>query len=209
MAASRGSSPLVRSGPFEERLGHRHAATLTCSASTEGSAGPDHSSGKPASRCGRPAPRSPRAWARSPSPIRAHDEAHWHGGEPHARRQGVRAPQAPRRGRRVRSPTTSRPPAQRSHSAALIAGNTGGVQTLRADPMVAEAMVKVWQEAGCPRACPTWCRGEVRDRQGAGGQSGHRRPLFTGSSCTGHFLHQQFAGQPARSWPRRWAATTR
>ena len=67
--------------------------------------------------------------------------------------------------------------------------------------MVAEAMVKVWQEAGF-KGVLNLVQGEVDTGKALAGNPDIDGLFFTGSSRTGHFLHQQFATSRARSWPR-------
>ena len=64
--------------------------------------------------------------------------------------------------------------------------------------MVAEAMVKVWQEAGLPKGVLNLVQGEVDTGKALAGNPDIDGLFFTGSSRTGHFLHQQFAGQPGK-----------
>ena len=64
--------------------------------------------------------------------------------------------------------------------------------------MVAEAMLKIWQEAGLPKGVLNLVQGEVDTGKALAGNPDIDGLFFTGSSRTGHFLHQQFAGQPGK-----------
>ena len=140
--------------------------------------------------------------------IRAHDERTGTVENPHAGRQGVRAPQAPWRRGRVRPLQLPGPPAQRPHCAGAHRRQCGRVQAFRADPMVAEAMVKVWQEAGCPRGAQPGA-GEVDTGKALAGNrtstaSSSPVPPVPATSCI-----SSLPASRARSWHWRWVATTR
>ncbi|MGL5843600.1 MAG: succinylglutamate-semialdehyde dehydrogenase [Aeromonas hydrophila] len=81
---------------------------------------------------------------------------------------------------------------------ALIAGNTVVFKPSELTPMVAEAMLKIWQEAGLPKGVLNLVQGEVDTGKALAGNPDIDGLFFTGSSRTGHFLHQQFAGQPGK-----------
>ncbi|MGK4475566.1 succinylglutamate-semialdehyde dehydrogenase [Aeromonas molluscorum] len=81
---------------------------------------------------------------------------------------------------------------------ALIAGNTVVFKPSELTPMVAEAMLKIWQEAGLPAGVINLVQGEVDTGKALASHSDIDGLFFTGSSRTGHFLHQQFAGQPGK-----------
>ena len=81
---------------------------------------------------------------------------------------------------------------------ALIAGNAVVFKPSELTPMVAEAMLKIWQEAGLPKGVLNLVQGEVETGKALAGNPDIDGLFFTGSSRTGHFLHQQFAGQPGK-----------
>ncbi|WP_027858594.1 succinylglutamate-semialdehyde dehydrogenase [Marinobacterium jannaschii] len=79
---------------------------------------------------------------------------------------------------------------------ALLAGNTVVLKPSELTPAVAELMVKLWQEADLPEGVLNLVQGE-RDTGIA--LANHQQIdglFFTGSSRTGHILHQQFGGRP-------------
>jgi len=79
---------------------------------------------------------------------------------------------------------------------ALLAGNTVVLKPSELTPKVAELMVKLWQEAELPAGVLNLVQGE-RDTGIA--LANHQQIdglFFTGSSRTGHILHQQFGGRP-------------
>jgi succinylglutamic semialdehyde dehydrogenase len=63
-------------------------------------------------------------------------------------------------------------------------------------PKVAEATVKLWQEAGLPAGVLNLLQGEVATGKAVAAHPELDGLFFTGSSRTGHFLHQQFSGRP-------------
>ncbi|MFT5756351.1 MAG: succinylglutamic semialdehyde dehydrogenase [Alteromonadaceae bacterium] len=81
---------------------------------------------------------------------------------------------------------------------ALIAGNTLIFKPSELTPKVAEETLKLWLKAGLPAGVINMVQGEVDT-----GKALARHPqidglFFTGSSTTGHLLHEQFAGQPGK-----------
>jgi succinylglutamic semialdehyde dehydrogenase len=79
---------------------------------------------------------------------------------------------------------------------ALLAGNCVVFKPSELAPGVAEATVKLWQEAGLPAGVLSLVQGA---RETGVALVSHREidgVFFTGSSQTGHAIHQQFAGQP-------------
>lgn len=78
---------------------------------------------------------------------------------------------------------------------ALLAGNTLIFKPSEQTPMVAEWMVKRWEEAGLPAGVLNLVQGE-RDTGIALAKAELDGVLFTGSSATGKALHAQFAGRP-------------
>jgi succinylglutamic semialdehyde dehydrogenase len=61
---------------------------------------------------------------------------------------------------------------------------------------VAEATVKLWQAAGLPSGVLNLLQGEVATGKAIAAHPELDGLFFTGSSRTGHYLHQQFAGRP-------------
>lgn len=81
---------------------------------------------------------------------------------------------------------------------ALIAGNVVVFKPSELTPMVAELTVKLWEQAGIPAGVITLLQGEVATGKALAAHAQLDGLFFTGSSNTGHFLHQQFAGQPGK-----------
>jgi succinylglutamic semialdehyde dehydrogenase len=81
---------------------------------------------------------------------------------------------------------------------ALIAGNTIVFKPSELTPMVAEQVVKLWQLAGLPDGVLNLVQGEVETGKALAGHKQIDGLFFTGSSTTGHVLHEQFAGQPGK-----------
>jgi succinylglutamic semialdehyde dehydrogenase len=79
---------------------------------------------------------------------------------------------------------------------ALLAGNTLVFKPSELTPKVAEATVKLWQAAGLPAGVLNLLQGEVATGKAIAAHPELDGLFFTGSSRTGHFLHQQFAGRP-------------
>jgi len=79
---------------------------------------------------------------------------------------------------------------------ALLAGNTVVFKPSEMTPKVAEATVKLWQEAGLPAGVLNLVQGEVATGKAVAAHPQLDGLFFTGSSRTGHFLHQQFSGRP-------------
>jgi succinylglutamic semialdehyde dehydrogenase len=79
---------------------------------------------------------------------------------------------------------------------ALLAGNCVLFKPSELAPGVAEATVKLWAEAGLPKGVLNLIQG-ARDT-GIALTAHHEIDgvFFTGSSATGHAIHQHFAGQP-------------
>ena len=181
---------------YADLLGeHKEALALTIARET----------GKPA---GRPAPKWRLRRGKIAISIRAHDERTGHGGKPHAGRQGVRA-HKPHGVVAVFGPYNFPGHSPNGHIVlALIAGNAVVFKPSELTPMVAEAMVKVWQEAGCQGGAQPGA-GEVDTGKALAGNPDIDGLFFTGSSRTGHFLHQQFAGQPGKILALEMVATTR
>ena len=79
---------------------------------------------------------------------------------------------------------------------ALIAGNTVVFKPSEMTPMVAQLTVELWQKAGLPEGVLNLVQGEVETGKALANHPQVDGLFFTGSSGTGHFLHQQFAAQP-------------
>lgn len=65
-------------------------------------------------------------------------------------------------------------------------------------PMVAEEMVKLWEQAGLPAGVLNLVQGEVETGKALASHNGIDGLFFTGSSRTGKILHEQFAGHPGK-----------
>ncbi|WP_163833490.1 succinylglutamate-semialdehyde dehydrogenase [Spartinivicinus ruber] len=81
---------------------------------------------------------------------------------------------------------------------ALLAGNTVVFKPSELTPKVAEAAVKLWEKAGIPAGVLNLVQGEKTTGIALANHSGIDGLFFTGSSNTGHLLHQQFAGNPGK-----------
>ena len=81
---------------------------------------------------------------------------------------------------------------------ALIAGNTVLFKPSELTPKVAEYMLQLWQQAGLPAGVINLLQGEIATGKAIAAHPGIDGLFFTGSSNTGHYLHQQFAGQPGK-----------
>ncbi|MDP2714887.1 succinylglutamate-semialdehyde dehydrogenase [Rheinheimera sp.] len=79
---------------------------------------------------------------------------------------------------------------------ALLAGNAVVFKPSELTPKVAEDTVKLWQQAGLPSGVLSLLQGEVDTGKAIAAHEGIDGIFFTGSSRTGHYLHQQFAGRP-------------
>ncbi|MGB0936206.1 MAG: succinylglutamate-semialdehyde dehydrogenase [Colwellia sp.] len=81
---------------------------------------------------------------------------------------------------------------------ALIAGNTVVFKPSELTPKVAEEVLKLWQAAGLPSGVINMVQGEVETGKALASHKMIDGLFFTGSSTTGHLLHQQFGGQPGK-----------
>ncbi|MDP4944566.1 succinylglutamate-semialdehyde dehydrogenase [Alishewanella sp. SMS8] len=81
---------------------------------------------------------------------------------------------------------------------ALLAGNTVVFKPSELTPKVAELTVKLWQQAELPAGVLNLVQGEVDTGKALASDDGIDGLFFTGSSRTGHYLHQQFAGRPEK-----------
>lgn len=81
---------------------------------------------------------------------------------------------------------------------ALLAGNTVILKPSELTPKVAEMMVQLWQQAGLPQGVLNLVQGEKETGIALAAHSDLDGLFFTGSSRTGHLLHEQFAGHPGK-----------
>ncbi|MEL7478472.1 MAG: succinylglutamate-semialdehyde dehydrogenase [Pseudoalteromonas shioyasakiensis] len=81
---------------------------------------------------------------------------------------------------------------------ALLAGNTVIFKPSELTPYVAELTLKLWEKAGLPAGVINLVQGEVETGKALASHRGIDGLFFTGSSRTGHILHEQFAGQPGK-----------
>jgi succinylglutamic semialdehyde dehydrogenase len=79
---------------------------------------------------------------------------------------------------------------------ALLAGNTVVFKPSEMTPKVAETTLQLWQQAGLPAGVLNLVQGEVETGKAVAAHPELDGLFFTGSSRTGHYLHQQFAGRP-------------
>ncbi|MBD1387960.1 succinylglutamate-semialdehyde dehydrogenase [Neiella sp. HB171785] len=81
---------------------------------------------------------------------------------------------------------------------ALIAGNTIVYKPSEQTPAVAEYYVKLWQQAGIPNGVLNLLQGAVATGKAIAQHPAIDGLFFTGSSSTGHKIHEQFAAQPGK-----------
>ncbi|NRD75352.1 succinylglutamate-semialdehyde dehydrogenase [Shewanella sp. VB17] len=81
---------------------------------------------------------------------------------------------------------------------ALLAGNTVVFKPSELTPKVAELMLKLWEKAGLPAGVINLVQGEVETGKALASHPQIDGLFFTGSSRTGHMLHQQYAGEPGK-----------
>tara|TARA_R110002126_G_scaffold16527_4_gene65967 strand:+ start:2508 stop:3977 length:1470 start_codon:yes stop_codon:yes gene_type:complete len=81
---------------------------------------------------------------------------------------------------------------------ALLAGNTVVFKPSELTPMVAELTIQLWEKAGLPAGVLNLLQGEVDTGKAIASHDGIDGLFFTGSSRTGHYLHQQFSGRPEK-----------
>ena len=81
---------------------------------------------------------------------------------------------------------------------ALIAGNTIVFKPSELTPRVAEEVLKIWELAGLPAGVINLVQGEVETGKALASNKLIDGLFFTGSSNTGHLLHEQFGGQPGK-----------
>lgn len=81
---------------------------------------------------------------------------------------------------------------------ALLAGNTLVFKPSELAPDCAQAVVKLWEQAGLPPGVLNLVQGGRETGEALSVQPGIDGVLFTGSSATGFHLHRQLAGQPQK-----------
>ncbi|MCL1076810.1 succinylglutamate-semialdehyde dehydrogenase [Parashewanella spongiae] len=81
---------------------------------------------------------------------------------------------------------------------ALLAGNTVVFKPSELTPKVAEIMLQVWESAGLPAGVVNLVQGELETGKALASHPQLDGLFFTGSSRTGHILHQQYAGHPGK-----------
>jgi succinylglutamic semialdehyde dehydrogenase len=81
---------------------------------------------------------------------------------------------------------------------ALIAGNTVVFKPSDLTPLVAQEMVKLWEQSGLPAGVLNLVQGQVETGKALASHNGIDGLFFTGSSRTGKILHEQFAGHPGK-----------
>lgn len=81
---------------------------------------------------------------------------------------------------------------------ALLAGNTVIFKPSELTPKVAELMVSLWDKVGLPAGVINLVQGEVDTGIALAAHPQLDGLFFTGSSRTGHLLHQQYAGHPGK-----------
>ncbi|MFE8070784.1 succinylglutamate-semialdehyde dehydrogenase [Marinobacteraceae bacterium S3BR75-40.1] len=81
---------------------------------------------------------------------------------------------------------------------ALLAGNTVVFKPSELTPGVAELTLRIWQKVGLPDGVINLVQGAKETGVALARHPGIDGLFFTGSSATGHVLHQQFGGQPEK-----------
>ncbi len=81
---------------------------------------------------------------------------------------------------------------------AILAGNTVVFKPSELTPKVAEVMVSLWEKSGLPAGVLNLVQGEKETGIALAANSDIDGLFFTGSSRTGHLLHEQFAGHPGK-----------
>jgi len=81
---------------------------------------------------------------------------------------------------------------------ALLAGNTVVFKPSELTPLVAQFTTELWQQAGLPAGVLNLVQGEIETGKALASNKDIDGLFFTGSSATGHLLHQQFSGQPGK-----------
>lgn len=81
---------------------------------------------------------------------------------------------------------------------ALLAGNTLLFKPSELTPWTAEAVTRLWQQAGLPPGVLNLLQGGRETGQALSALDAIDGLLFTGSASTGYQLHRQLAGQPEK-----------
>ncbi|WP_372761692.1 succinylglutamate-semialdehyde dehydrogenase [Pseudoalteromonas sp.] len=81
---------------------------------------------------------------------------------------------------------------------AILAGNTVVFKPSELTPYVAEFTLSLWLKAGLPAGVINLVQGEIDTGKALASHQNIDGLFFTGSSNTGHLLHQQFAGHPGK-----------
>jgi succinylglutamic semialdehyde dehydrogenase len=81
---------------------------------------------------------------------------------------------------------------------ALLAGNTIVFKPSELTPKIAEEVIALWDETGLPAGVINLVQGGKETGKALAASKGIDGLFFTGSSRTGHLLHQQFAGSPEK-----------
>ena len=81
---------------------------------------------------------------------------------------------------------------------ALLAGNTVLLKPSELTPNVAHKMIELWEQAGLPAGVLNLLQGEKETGIALANHNDLDGLFFTGSSRTGHLLHEQFAGHPGK-----------
>lgn len=81
---------------------------------------------------------------------------------------------------------------------ALLAGNTLVFKPSELTPWTAEAVVKLWEQAGLPAGVLNLVQGGRETGQALSARQDLDGLLFTGSANTGYQLHRQLSGQPEK-----------
>ena len=81
---------------------------------------------------------------------------------------------------------------------ALLAGNTVVFKPSELTPKVAQHTLELWQKAGLPAGVINLVQGEIETGKALASHPEIDGLFFTGSSQTGHLLHQQFGGHPGK-----------
>ena len=81
---------------------------------------------------------------------------------------------------------------------ALLAGNTIVLKPSELTPLVAQEMVKLWEEVGLPKGVLNLVQGGRGTGEALSKHPGLNGVFFTGSAKTGLLLNEQFARQPEK-----------